>query len=211
MRNVLKLLLPLLALVLALAVVFRENLVAFVHSKLTEDMFVQGDFDDFDPGPAVGSHFPGLRATYRGHAVTLVETFAGRNGTVLIASRSFDWCPYCRRQLIQLQETLPDFQAAGIGLVAMSYDAPGLQRAFVERHGITIPVLSDTDALSFTTLGILNRDYEPGDARFGIPHPGAIVIDPDGKVVGKLFLQDYSSRVDSSAILAFARDALGID
>lgn len=211
MRHVLKLLLPLLALSLALAVVFREALVAFVHSRLTEDMFVQGDFDHFDPGPAIGSHFPGLRATYRGRAITLIEEFAGPNGTVLIASRSFDWCPYCRRELIQLQEALPAFEAAGIGLVAMSYDAPALQADFVEHHGITIPVLSDTDALSFTTLGILNRDYEPGDTRFGIPHPGAIVIDADGKVVGKLFLSSYRSRVESSAILAFARDALGID
>lgn len=211
MRKVLKLLVPLLALVLALVWVFRDSLVEFAETTLTNDMFVAGDFDDFDPGPVIGSHFPGLRATYRGRNITLLEEFAGPNGTVFIASRSYDWCPYCRRQLLQLQEALAAFEAAGIGLVAMSYDAPALQQAFVDQYGITIPVLSDADALSFRTLGILNREYAAGDARFGIPYPGAIVIDADGKVVGKLFLQAYSLRVESSAILAFARDALGLD
>jgi hypothetical protein len=38
-----------------------------------------------------------------------------------------------------------------------------------------------------------------------------IVIDPAGVVVGKLFLEAYSSRVDSAAALAFAKTALGLD
>ncbi len=71
-------------------------------------------------------------------------------------------------------------------------------------------MLSDTNALSFKTLGILNENYTPGDFQYGIPHPGIIVVDRDGRVVGKLFLEDYSSRVDSTAALAFARTALGV-
>ena len=38
-----------------------------------------------------------------------------------------------------------------------------------------------------------------------------IVIDPDGRVVGKLFLESYRYRVESRAILAFAKDTLGVD
>ena len=67
-------------------------------------MFVASDNDDFDPGPATGSFFPGLQASYQGRRITLINEFAGRNGTVFIASRSVDWCPYCMRQMIQLQE-----------------------------------------------------------------------------------------------------------
>ena len=96
-------------------------------------------------------------------------------------------------------------------MVAITYDDPALQQAFIDKFAITIPVLSDVDALSFKTLGILNEDYMPGDFQYGIPHPGMIVIDPAGKVVGKLFLEAYSSRVDAAAALAFARTALGLD
>lgn len=71
-------------------------------------------------------------------------------------------------------------------------------------------MLSDINALSFKTLGILNTNYAPGDSRYGIPHPGIIVIDSNSRVVGKLFLEAYSSRVDSVAALAFAKTALGM-
>jgi hypothetical protein len=37
-----------------------------------------------------------------------------------------------------------------------------------------------------------------------------IVIDPQGVVAGKLFLEDYSVRVDAAAALAFSRQVLGI-
>jgi peroxiredoxin len=211
MNRTLKILAALLLLVLALAYVFREPLKELAFAVLTQTMFVASDNDDFDPGPAVGSNFPGLQATYQGRSITLINEFAGRNGTVFIASRSFDWCPYCMRQMIQLQDYKADFDAAGIGMVAITYDAPARQQAFIDKFGITIPLLSDVDALSFKTLGILNEEYQPGDFQFGIPHPGMIVIAPTGKVVGKLFLEAYSARVDSAATLAFARTALGID
>jgi len=211
MKKILTWTAALLALVIALGYLFREPLRDLAVDRLTRDMFVAVDDDDFNPGPAIGSRFPGLRATYQGRAVTLLEEFAGDNGTIFIASRSLDWCPYCMRQMIQLQAHKAGFDAAGIGMVAMTYDDPALQQAFADKYGITIPLLADSDALSFKTLGILNGDYAPGDFQYGIPHPGMIVIDTRGVVVGKLFLEAYSSRVDSAAALAFARSALGLD
>jgi len=211
MKNALKITAALLLLTLALGYLFREPLKEMAFARLTQNMFVAGDNDDFDPGPTVGSHFPGLQASYQGRTVTLIEEFAGANGTAFIASRSYDWCPYCMRQMIQLQETRADFDAAGIGMVAITYDDSALQQAFIDKYDITIPVLSDTNALSFKTLGILNENYQPGDFQYGIPHPGMIVIDPKGTVVGKLFLQAYSSRVDARAALSFAMTALGLE
>jgi peroxiredoxin len=211
MKNALKILTILLLLTVAIVYVFREPIKEMALARLTQDMFVSGDNDDFDPGPAVGSRFPGLQATYNGRTVTLLDEFAGVNGTAFIASRSYDWCPYCMRQMIQLQETRADFEAAGIGMVAITYDEPALQQALIVKFGITIPVLSDVNALSFKTLGILNKEYADGDFQYGIPHPGMIVIDPQGTVVGKLFLEAYSSRVDSAAALAFAKSALGLN
>jgi peroxiredoxin len=195
----------------SLAYLWREPLKEAAYAGLTRDMFVAQDTDDFDPGPALGSRFPGLRASYQGREVKLIEEFAGENGTVFVASRSLDWCPYCMRQMIQLQEYNAQFTSAGIGLVAITYDSPLLQQAFIDKFGITIPVLSDINGLSFRTLGILNDQYRQGDRQYGIPYPGMIVINPAGEVVGKLFLEAYSSRVDSAAALAFAKKALHIN
>ena len=187
---------------------FRSPLKEAAYEAVTEDMFVSADTDQFDPGPAVGSDFPGLRAQYQGRVISLINEFAGRRGTVFVASRSLEWCPYCMKQMIQLQEAYDAYRAAGINVIGITYDSPELQQAFIDKHGITIPILSDINALSFKTLGILNEQYQPGEMQYGIPHPGMIVIAPDGTVVGKLFLEAYSSRVDSSAALLFAQEAL---
>ena len=114
------------------------------------------------------------------------------------------------RQMMQLQQSKAAFDEAGIGMVAITYDAPELLRRFADQHQISIPLLSDDNALTFKTLGILNEDYQPGDSNYGIPYPGMIIVDPHGIVVGKLFVEDYTQRVDSTATLAFAKSALGI-
>ena len=211
MKNIFKVVFVLILFSLAVGYLYREPIKQRVFAQITQGMFVAVDNDDFDPGPAINSHFPGLQATYQDRSITLIDEFKGVNGAVVIASRSFDWCPYCMRQIIQLQENKAGFDAAGIGMVAITYDDPVLQQAFIEKFGITIPVVSDFNALSFKTLGILNKDYKPGEFQYGIPHPGMIVIDSQGKVVGKLFLEAYSSRVGAAAALSFAKTALGLD
>ncbi|TXS95451.1 peroxiredoxin family protein [Parahaliea maris] len=197
---------------LALALLYKnqDKVKQAAYDKVTENMFVPADTDDFDPGPAVGSHFPGVHARYQGQVIRQLADFAGPRGTVLVASRSMSWCPYCMKQMIQLQEHKADFDAAGIGLVGITYDAPEIQQAFAAERGITIPLLSDVDALSFKTLGILNAEYQPGDDHYGIPYPGMIVINPEGVVAGKLFIEAYSSRVDSRAALSYARQVLDV-
>lgn len=196
-------------LAVALAYVLREPLKQIVYDQLTKDMFVSADTDAFDPGPAIGSHFPGLRAIYDDREINLLDEFFGTRGAVLIASRSLDWCPYCMKQMIELQQYKQAYDDAGIGMVAITYDAPPLQQAFVDKFSIGIPVLSDIDALSFKTLGILNTQYQVGDRQYGIPYPGMIVINRQGIVVGKLFLEAYSSRVSATAALEYALQALG--
>ncbi len=179
------------------------------YNIATRDMFVSADTDNFDPGPAIGSDFPGLNARYHNQTISLLTPFAGTEGTLLVALRSVDWCPFCMKQLIQLQQHRAGFDAAGLGLVAITYDDPQTQQRFIDKRGITIPLLSDIDAISFKTLGILNREYQPGDEHYGIPYPGVIIVDRHGKVAGKLFVEAYSSRVDAASTLAYARRVLG--
>ncbi len=200
--------LAILAVAAGVFALFREPIKEAAYDGITSDMFVEQDDDEFDPGPALGSRFPGIKAVYEGQPVSLIQPFAGKSGTVFMASRSFDWCPYCMKQMIELNKAAPTFAAAGIGLVAITYDTPSKQQAFASEHGITIPILSDVDTLSFKTLGILNDGYQPGENAYGIPYPGMIIIDPDGVVVGKLFLEGYSTRVSAEAALAYANKVL---
>ena len=109
---------------------------------------------------------------------------------------------------MQLQGDLERFQQAGIGVVALTYDSPELQQKFIDKFSITYPLLSDVDATSVTNLGILNTEYKPGDSNFGIPYPGVFVLNAQQQIVGKVFLEGYSKRVDAAGVLAFAQKVL---
>jgi peroxiredoxin len=187
---------------------FRTPVKEAVYERITADMFVPADTDSFDPGPTIGSSFPGVRARYQGQEISLLNSLAGANGTILVASRSLDWCPFCMKQMIQLNAHKAAFDDAGIAVVGITYDSPALLDQFAAQHTITIPLLSDIDVMTFKTLGIVNAEYAAGDDAYGIPYPGMIVINTEGIVVGKLFLEGYSTRVDSLAALEFAKQAL---
>lgn len=93
-------------------------------------------------------------------------------------------------------------------MVAITYDAPELQQAFIEAGSVAYPFLSDVDAESFQALGILNDEYEPGDENYGIPFPGIYVLNPELEIVGKVFEERYQIRVDTETILAYALEVL---
>lgn len=109
---------------------------------------------------------------------------------------------------MQLQEFLPQFEAAGLAVVGLTYDSPALQQQFIDTHAITYPFLSDIDAKSVKALGILNTQYQPGEGPYGIPHPGVFVVDSDYKIVGKIFVEAYSTRVNAQGVLDYAKGVL---
>ena len=93
-------------------------------------------------------------------------------------------------------------------MVAITYDSPELQQAFIDDQGITFPLLSDIDAMTMKTLEILNTEYSPGDDSYGIPWPGIFIVSPAGKIVGKVFLEGYATRVEAAWVLEQAINTL---
>ena len=111
-------------------------------------------------------------------------------------------------QFVQLQQYQKDFQDAGIGIVALTYDTPDLQQAFVDKNSIAYPFLSDVDATTVKALGILDQKYQPGDDHYGIPHPGIFILNSSSEVVGKIFVEGFRTRVDSQFVLSTAVELL---
>ncbi|HBK57657.1 MAG TPA: hypothetical protein DDZ76_15435 [Xanthomonadales bacterium] len=194
---------------------FRAPVFDLMAAWLTADMFIDTIPDGDHPGVAIGEPFPAIRATLLrpgedsdDTVLTDIRDLLGERGVLLVANRSVAWCPYCMRQLVQLQEHKAAFDAAGIALVGLTYDPPAEHRAFMTRHGIEFAMLADHDAYSVKALGILNADYAPGDEHYGIPDPGMFVIDRQGRIVGKVFVKGYATRVDATTVLEHARAAL---
>ena len=78
-----------------LAGIAAAGLLAFSGSVLAQpnldNMFLDEDTDNFDPGLSIGDSFPAIRAIYDGREITNPEPFMGERGLALFAVRSADW------------------------------------------------------------------------------------------------------------------------
>jgi peroxiredoxin len=107
-----------------------------------------------------------------------------------------------------LQNYVEAYEAAGVGIVVVTYDTPELQQAFVDAGNITYPFISDIDAATMLALGVLNDQYGPDEANYGLPHPGVFVVNLDNEIVGKIFIDSFRERVDGEGTLRYALEVL---
>lgn len=127
---------------------------------------------------------------------------------------------------MELQGRVAELQAKGIGLAAVSYDAPAILAAFSRQRGITFPLLSDVGSETIKRFGILNtvamellgpnandpalademKKYVsvvgPNPRMAGIAFPGTFILDRRGRVTSRFFEEFYIDRNTSSSIMA---------
>ena len=136
-------------------------------------------------------------------AVTLVDTagvtqtfasLAGPKGTIAAFVRSADWCPFCKKQLIDLEAAAAPLAEAGWTLVAVSYDPVETLAGFKADKGLSYELLSDQGSAAIKAFNLLNTDVKPGSRYEGIPHPAVVFIAADGKVARTLRDDGYKSR-----------------
>ncbi len=101
--------------------------------------------------------------------------------------------------MVQLQADHERIEAAGITLVAISYDAPDALDDFARRSNITFPLLSDVGSKTIDAYGI--RDPQ-GD---GYPHPQTVLVRPDGIIGAVLSEEGYKTRHTTEALIEAAR------
>lgn len=121
----------------------------------------------------------------------------------LVFVRSADWCPFCRRQLQDLERNLKDIESTGAQIVAISYDSPATLTAAAAKLGLTFPLLSDTGSRTIDAYGI--RNHEAKGRGDGIPHPVVFILDQQGIIRVKLMRDGYRDRPESSEIIAGAK------
>ena len=83
-------------------------------------------------------------------------------------------------------------------------------RGFADKHGIAYTLLSDEGSKVIRQLGLLNEHvYEhhaaygvpKQDHHWGVPYPGAFLLDERGRVIQKRFQQSYRERETGGGIL----------
>lgn len=162
-------------------------------------------------GPSVGSRIPAFEAIDTQGKRQTFESLRGPKGLVLSFSRSADWCPFCKTQLVDLNSKLEEFKKQGLAVASMTYDSIELLRHFSDRQGIKFTMLSDSDSKVIKAFDIFNDNVEPGNRAYGIPFPGTYIINASGIVTAKYFESDFRERYSAASILSREFGADGVE
>jgi peroxiredoxin len=105
--------------------------------------------------------------------------------------------------LVQLQRDLKSIEVAGAQIVGISYDDSKVLKTASERMKITFPMLSDPESATIEAYHIRNKAAK-GKAE-GVPNPGTFVLDREGVIRAKLFLEGYRQRHTTEALIKAAK------
>jgi peroxiredoxin len=148
-----------------------------------------------DVGLKMGDKAPMITAVNTQGEKATIKELSLNKGLILVFNRSADWCPFCKRHLIELNQYADKFTELGYGVAALSYDSIDILKAYTKERKIKFPMLSDVKSETFLSYGILNKQYKPGDMDYGIPYPGVVVINEQGIMIHSYFFQGYKKRV----------------
>jgi peroxiredoxin len=182
-----------------LARLFLSSLLAVV---LPASLVSAQDAEWTPPGPEQGARFPdALNAPDQNGKNRSLGDLVGKKGVVIAFVRSADWCPFCMRQLVDLQRRAPEFEKLGFNVVSVSVDEVPLVKKFADSQHITYTMLADPSGDINKRLGIRDENYPLGSKAFGVPQPGIFVLDQNQKIIGKYFVQGYRERPDLDLII----------
>ncbi len=121
------------------------------------------------PAPRQGFFAPDFTLkTVQGEVMSLGEL----RGQVVVLNFWASWCLPCRAEMPTLQRIAEEYASQGVvvlGVNSTVQDIPGDVAAFLERHGITFPILLDLE-------GKVTRLYEIRSL------PTTFFIGPDGVI-----------------------------
>lgn len=139
-------------------------------------------------------------------------------GPLVVSFFRGDWCPYCSLELQALQEALPEIEAAGAALVAITPDTGAVFHRPARRYGLRYHVLSDADNGVGLQFGVVYRvpdnlraaylklglDLESrhGNVAWFLPIPATYIVDCAGVIVHAELDCDFSHRMEPADIIA---------
>jgi peroxiredoxin len=186
---------------------YEEGIAEVRQSGITDKALKVGDrAPDFELVNAVGKK------------IKLSELTA--HGPVVLTWYRGGWCPYCNIALRGFHKSLPDIQAAGAMLVALSPETPDNTLSTAEKNHLAFEVLSDRgnkvahafgvaykvpQVIVAQSKGRLDLAKHNGDDSGELPLGATYVVDRGGVIRYAFVDADYRKRAEPSTVVAVLR------
>jgi peroxiredoxin len=155
------------------------------------------------PGPAVGASFPNeLKLNDQSGAPQSLQSLAGTKGTAIFFVRSADWCPFCKRQLAEVNGRTEEFKKLGYNVVSVSHDTVELIAAFHAAQKISFRMLADPDGAVVESLKIRDLQYADGSKAFGVARPMIFIVNRQRSITHKFAEESFRNRPNLDTVLA---------
>ena len=131
-----------------------------------------------DPAPDFTALALGGAYGVEGKQVSLRD-FVGK--TLVLYFYPKDDTPGCTVQACGLRDRWPDFRDADAEIFGVSTDSEQSHRAFIEKHGLPFPLLSDEEKRMVENYGVWVEKSVNGKTFMGTER-STFVIGPDGRI-----------------------------
>lgn len=185
-------------------------LIAFLFLSLSS--FAQDISNQF----SVDDKAPSFAAKDQNGKVIKSKQILKEKELILVFYRG-QWCPYCNRHLMHLEENIEKFTQAGAQLVAISPELPSEIDKTLEKTKSSYPILFDKDSKIMKKFGVdfvLDKKTQKRYKKYGVdlekangnssqtlPVPATYIIGKDGKIKYMHFDPKYSNRSTAEEIL----------
>jgi peroxiredoxin len=187
---------------------YEQILATLNHNGFFENCLGEGEkFPDF------------VLPNAEGRLISLHTTLA--RGPVLVSFFRGEWCPFCRLMLAALTEALPEIEAEGATLLALTPETGGLALTMKTYHQARFEVLSDVDYGVGLAAGVVfqvpklyraqlmgsrtNLSIRHGNGGWFLPIPATYILKPDGIVAWRFADIDFSHRPEPEDIIKALR------
>jgi len=118
-----------------------------------------------------------------GNKVSLAD-YRGR--TLLVYFYPAAMTPGCTKQACDFRDNLAELNDAGFDVVGISPDKPAKLAKFVEKEGLTFPLLSDEDRSVLSVYGAFGEKQMYGRTVTGVIR-STFVVGPDGTLTSAMY------------------------
>lgn len=143
-----------------------------------------------------------------------------KSGNVVLVFYRGEWCPYCNKYLMELEQSLSTFASKGAAVVAVTPERPEFIDKSVEKTKASFPILHDDglkimkaydvayklDDKSIKKYQRINVDLNliNGEVnRENLPVPAVYVINKQGIITYRFFDPNYVNRAPISSIMKY--------